>query len=197
MKYQLMFYSNGTFKTVTDLFSFGPSYNPVYLGTSTVRGIQCDVWRTILNHDPSTGIANYTSDYYFTVQGWNLLDEEESQVPIMMHLQGTQTASNGSIIRVVDHYYHYVQFETGIEDLSVWNIPDFCPVSYAPIPYPQLPTRFRTGVSISFNHRNSTFGMQQYYDGNKGLFRVDYNNNDRRVEQIWDINNVRNCFFLF
>jgi hypothetical protein len=192
MEFSLMFYSNGSFKSAEDLIGIGPSYNTTYLGTASVRGILCDIWRTTFSITTSTAYTNYTSDYYFSTYSWNFsYQSEQKQQLIMMKLQGIATnLSNPTLVtKVVNHTYNYFNFEDNIEDKSIWNIPDYCPITVPQtVPFPTLPTRFRTSTSIVFPNWNASMSMQQYYDQNLQLARVDYNDQNVRVHHIWNLN---------
>jgi hypothetical protein len=185
-----MFYDNGTFKSASDLLGFGESYNPTYVGTEDVRGIVCNVWAVSTITISDVDQKNFTSYYHFSAPEWNY-NQPGAEVLLRIRVLGVSISLvDGSSTLLLDHSYNYFNFKKDVDD-STWEIPTFCPVEdLEPIPFPTLPTRFRTASSIMFPLWNTSISTQQYYDQVGNRFRVDFNSNNKRLHQIWDISKV-------
>jgi hypothetical protein len=76
-----------------DMFQFGEGYDQVYQGTREIRGIKCDHWvlersQSWLKYD-----FNYTLHWYFSVDGWHMLDTSAHRVPVRAEMYGTMKKS--------------------------------------------------------------------------------------------------------
>ncbi|XP_060604426.1 uncharacterized protein LOC132757231, partial [Ruditapes philippinarum] len=88
-----------------------------YMGKDVVRGISVDHWRSCI-YWPQIR-ANFTLDYYFTVQEWKDAIAYP-RIPVRAYVKGVTEDFTGAVSHV-EHYYDYVDFRTEIADLTVFE----------------------------------------------------------------------------
>jgi hypothetical protein len=79
-----------TLQSADAYFGWGQELNGTYVGTESVRGILCDHWTEMRCGEESDDCSsNYTMDYYFSAESWDIPEAKGTRVPIRMAVNWT------------------------------------------------------------------------------------------------------------
>jgi len=152
-------FDNGTAHIVTsaEFLGFGSDHNKTYIGVEMVRGIPCHRWQSC---NITTGSrANYTIDYFFTVNNWSYYP---SMIPVQIVVNGTRpdnSTDDESLIHQVYNVYSFINFRPGPADDDVFRVPPGLPCIGRIIgkPLPPLPDDYYSSTYESINQRSAEF----------------------------------------
>ncbi|KAL0489979.1 coiled-coil domain-containing protein [Acrasis kona] len=180
----LLIGQNGTLKIPTEIFYFGNQSDYTYIGQSVARGIECDMWKRVWNVTTS---ISYTIDYYFSSSNWGNFELDQEQVPVRIHIYGTFYNTSSLTTTTIDRHIEFVNFHSEAPQETVFDAPDYCSITYPPIAYPTLPSRFRLSAEMTFVNQNSTTGYEMWYDQQDNQFKFEYVDDNEVNEQYWDL----------
>jgi hypothetical protein len=105
-------------RNFSSIFFFGDGLEEEYLGVKTVRGIRCNHWvhRFVDPNIPEFGgkvNANFTQDFYFAENDWNVDGLKRTTVPVMSIVAGTFNNTE------FNHTYSFSEFRIGLP--PVWQ----------------------------------------------------------------------------
>nr|XP_022315495.1 uncharacterized protein LOC111119542 [Crassostrea virginica] len=149
---------------------FGKSYNEMYIGQESIRGIYVNHWQSSYNWPGSN--YNYTIDYYFSAAGvWNTSSSFVS-VPVRAEVMGP--GQSGPI----HHVYDFFNFVPSLPDdvTSLFETPAgvICPGRMNIGRLPQLPIQFSYRVEVISEIVNFVTTYDVWYDERYKLVRTDY-----------------------
>jgi len=109
--------ADGHLRASADFLDFGKNgQTEVYLGSKTVRGIECDAWLST-GSIPNYGWWNLT--YYFVASDWSVhgsVHEEIDSVPVRAELVGAKTSDPA---HTYHHIYEFVGWVPHSDDLNL------------------------------------------------------------------------------
>ncbi|XP_062575643.1 uncharacterized protein LOC134237559 [Saccostrea cucullata] len=159
---------------------FGGNQTEQYMGTTVVRGMRVDQWKSCL-YWPNMD-ATMTVNWYFTVSGWNTAIQ--SQIPVRATVIGNIWEPNpqntARVARAFNHTYEFAEFRSQFPDYvdlsRVFETPSgvLCPgrKDVKPVPTPSNYFRFTSEI---LNPGQKTIGfIKEWYDFNMSLVRYDY-----------------------
>ena len=123
--------------------------NVNYIGINVSRGIPSHHWQTCVVMENNS----YTLDYYFTNSDlWSNSYGVDGYIPVTVELRGTRlNMTSGEIINV-EHYYSFVDFNTGSGSVSdeVFMVPTglICSGRIPGLKVPSLPDYYSSGIEI-------------------------------------------------
>ncbi|KAL4219181.1 hypothetical protein ACF0H5_021763 [Mactra antiquata] len=112
-------------KTVKQLLYFGEDLGEIYVGTSQVRGIITNHWRTCVKIPATDG--RFTLDYYFSKASGYFIDGKEVEIPVRAVINGTgksMRSPNSSAIHTFYHIYDFYDVKyRPIRDQDIFQVP--------------------------------------------------------------------------
>lgn len=158
--------------TTNGALHFSKLYGQTYMGKKTIRGINCDYWRTCLTWAPLQ--STFTLDYYFTDTNW-LSSSAYSQVPVRAEIFGMKQQDGASPYQF-HHIYDYTDFTTTLDPLTtVFETPHFvtCKNRLQLRSVPSLPKAFSYREEI-ISSTGTTKYADVWFDMDYKLMRLDY-----------------------
>ncbi|XP_022304410.1 uncharacterized protein LOC111111618 [Crassostrea virginica] len=161
---------------------FGGNQTEQYMGTTTVRGMLVNQWKSCL-YWPSKD-ATMTVNWYFTVDGWNTAIQ--SNVPVRATVVGNiweVNAQNTRTPRPFNHTYEFAEFRNQFQDFvdlsHLFETPSgyVCPGRKDTKPLPTPSNYFRFTSEILDPTQNTIGFIKEWYDYNMSLVRYDYKPN--------------------
>ncbi|XP_048256436.1 uncharacterized protein LOC124115364 [Haliotis rufescens] len=151
---------------------FAQRYGEVYIGQSTVRGIQCDHWQSCM-YWGYLGV-NFTLDYYFSVTNWTTSDNSP-QIPVRAEIVGYQNLLGPGVGSSFHHIYDYTGYRSEITDESKLETPKgiACMGRKQTRDMPQLQAQYQYREEITSVMDNTVTQADVYYDYNYQLIRFD------------------------
>lgn len=117
--------------STAEVLNFGGRREETYDGTAMVRGIPCDKWINVVARLPtneSDAFFNMTTEYYFSVDGYDIPEADGQRIPIRFRIFGIRSETNYTTGEVIgshefDHIYDYTSFHVGPSSASIFSQP--------------------------------------------------------------------------
>lgn len=155
-----------------DALQFAVGQGQTYMGKKTIRGVNCDYWRTCLTW-PQVN-STFTIDYYFTDPNWRT-PSGIPQAPVRAEVFGIRQMGGGQTHKF-HHLYDYTEFQaTPPVDTTVFETPSMvvCTNRKQVRPPPKFSQAFVYREEIVPKSGVSTTA-DVWYDSNLRLARYDF-----------------------
>ncbi len=121
--------------------------NVNYLGINSSRAIPSHHWQTCFVIENNS----FTLDYYFTNSDlWNNSYGVQGYIPVTMELQGTRLNTMDNSTVNIEHYYNFVEYNTGNKSFSddTFMVPTglICSGRIPGMAIPSFPNYFSAGI---------------------------------------------------
>ena len=148
-----------------------------YLGDNfEVRGIRAQAWR--VNNFEFGESRNIRVTWYFSAPGWTFARQPGQQEPLRLQVEGLHNPfplpqPPAAVPTYTFHnVYDFVDFMPTVPGAALFALPEVCTGAGAVIPsddpaapaLPDFPDSFSAVVEASFQRRNATILMREFYD---------------------------------
>ncbi|KAK3595424.1 hypothetical protein CHS0354_003418 [Potamilus streckersoni] len=157
--------------TAGGALDFGRNFSEQWINQTTIRGIQCNLWRSCVYWDSIN--ATMVVDWYFSVSSW-MTSTMMNNAPVRAHVKGRVWQFGTP--RDFEHIYEFTEFRNSIDRLTVFETREgvFCPGRKLTKPLPIPADYFHFQSEIIQSDVNLIGHIKEYFDKNTSLVRYDY-----------------------